>query len=103
MKIALVTDKNTATAFRLAGLRNVHPVKSAQDAESLVKELMKEPDLAIILISERFVDQIRTTIENTERKYPELIPYPDTMGPATVKTDFIVELIRRKAGIEVKL
>lgn len=103
MKIAIVTEKNTAAAFRLAGFKNVYSVKSAYDAESLVKELMKGTDLAIILISERLVDQIRATIENTEHKYPEVIPIPDTTGPATVKADFIVELIRRKAGIEIKL
>jgi V/A-type H+-transporting ATPase subunit F len=102
--IALVADKNTITCFKLAGLKAVYGVENAEEAEKRIRELSEEPDLAIILVTQRVVNQIYGTIEKIiERKYPLIIPIPSTEGPIEMKTDLIVELIRRKAGIEVKL
>ena len=103
-RIALVADKNTVTCFKLAGLRDVYSVESAEEAERCIRELSMKPDFVIILVTERIVDQIHAAIEKTtERRYPLIIPIPDVRGPITMKTDLIVDLIKRKAGIEVKL
>ena len=102
--IALVADKNTATCFKLAGLKDVHSVKDAEEAEKCLHALLEKNDLAIVLVTERIMNQIHDTIEKImERKSPLIIPIADMKGPTTVKTDLIVELIRRKTGIEVKL
>ncbi len=102
--IALVADRNTATSFKLAGLKAVYGVATANEAEKCIRELSEEPDVAIILVTQRVVNEIYGTIEKIiERKYPLIIPIPSTEGPVEMKTDLIVELIRRKAGIEVKL
>ncbi len=102
--IALVADKNTVTCFKLAGLKAVYCVENAEEAEKRIRELSEEPNLAIILVTERVVDQIYGTIEKiVERKYPLIVPISNTEGPIKMKTDLIIELIRRKAGIEVKL
>ncbi len=102
--IALVADKNTITCFKLAGLKDVYFVKNAEEAEKRIRELSEKPDLAVILITERLVDKIHDAMKKiTERDYPLIVPIPDTGGPITMKTDLMIELIRRKAGIEVKL
>ena len=102
--IALVADKNTVTCFKLAGLKNVYCVETVEEAEKCIRELSEEPNLAIILVTERVVNQIYGTLEKIiERKYPLIVPIPNTRGPMTMKTDLIIELIRRKAGIEIKL
>ncbi len=103
-RIALIADKNTVTCFKLAGLRDVYSVESAEEAERRIRELSEQPDFVIILVTERIVDQIHAVIEKiTENKHQLIIPIPDVKGPTTMKTDLIVELIKRKAGIEVKL
>ena len=102
--IALVADKNTATCFKMAGLKNVCSVEDAEEAEKCLQALLERNNLTIILVTERIMNQIHNTLERiTERKYPLVIPVPDIKGPTTLKTDLIVELIRRKTGIEVKL
>jgi len=104
MRIALVADKNTVTCFKLAGLRDVYAVKNADEARKHINQLLEESNLAIILVPDRLIDHAYSIIEKgTERKYPIIIPIPDTLGTATPKVDPIVELVRRKAGIEVKL
>jgi len=104
MKIALVADRSTATCFKLAGLSDVSIVKNAEEAEKGIDELLARGDLAVILATERLVDQVPGLAEKVaERRYPLIVPIPETRGPMVAKTDLIVELIRRKAGIEVKL
>jgi V/A-type H+-transporting ATPase subunit F len=103
-RIALIADKNTVTCFKLAGMSDVYSVESAEEAERRIRQLSEQPDFVIILVTERIVDQIHAAIEKiTERKHPLIIPIPDVRGPTKMKTDLIVELIKRKAGIEVKL
>lgn len=104
MKIALVADRSTASCFKLAGLSDVNVVDSPEDAGKKVEELLERPDLGIILITERLVDQVPGLADKTvDRKYPLILPIPEKHGTAVTRTDLIVELIRRKAGIEVKL
>jgi len=104
MKIALVADRSTATSFKLAGSADVSIVGNAEEAERKIDELMERSDLAVILVTERLTDQIPGLAEKVaERKCPLIVPIPETRGPIVTKTDLIVDLIRRKAGIEVKL
>ena len=101
-RIALLADKNTATCFKLAGLTNVHAVEDAEGAKKRLQELLEKSDLTIVLVSERLLNQIRIFEKITARQYPLIIPIPDIKGPKMLKTDLIVELIKRKTGIEVK-
>ena len=92
MKIALVADRNTATCFKLAGLGDVFPAKNAEEAEKLVGELSEDPDVAIILITERLFEQVYGAVETiTERKHLVVVPISDRSGHITVKTDIVVE------------
>ena len=103
-KMALVADKNTVACFKLAGLKEVYPVDSAEEAETRVRELSEKTDVVILLITERIIDQIDAVIEKiTERKRPLIVPIPDMGDPVAMKTDLIIKLIRSKVGIEVKL
>jgi len=100
--IALVADKNTVTCFKLAGLSNVHSVENAKGAKKCLQALLEKSNLKIVLVSERLLDQIQIFDKIAEHKYPLIIPIPDIKGPKMLKTDLIVELIKRKTGIEVK-
>jgi len=103
-RIALIADRDTVACFRLAGLKDVYSVESAEEAERCIRQLSENPDFIIILVTERIVNQIQATIKKiSESKFPLIIPFPDVRGPTKMKTDLIVELIKRKAGIEVKL
>jgi len=100
--IALIADKNTATCFKLAGLSNVHSVEDAKGAEKCLQALLEKNNLKIVLVSERILNKIQIFEKIAERQSPLIIPIPDLQGPKMLKTDLIVELIKRKTGIEVK-
>ena len=100
--IALVADKNTVTCFKLAGLSDVYSVEDTKGAEKCLQTLLEKGNLRIVLVSERLINQIQIFDEIAAHKYPLIIPIPDIKGPITLKTDLMVELIKRKTGIEVK-
>ena len=100
--IALVADRNTVTCFKLAGLSDVHSVEDAKGAEKCLEALLEKGNLKIVLVSERVLNRIQIFEKIAERQSPLIIPIPDLQGPKMLKTDLIVELIKRKTGIEVK-
>ena len=100
--IALIADKNTVTCFKLAGLSNVHSVEDTKEAEKCLQALLEKNNLKIVLVSERILNKIQIFDKIAERQYPLIIPIPDLQGTKILKTDLIVELIKRKTGIEVK-
>ena len=100
--IALIADKNTVTCFKLAGLSNVHPVEDAKGAEKCLEAFLEKNNQKIVLVSERILNRIQIFEKIAERQSPLIIPIPDIQGPKMIKTDLIVELIKRKTGIEVK-
>jgi vacuolar-type H+-ATPase subunit F/Vma7 len=103
-RIALVADKRTVTCFKIAGLKDVYSVNNVEEAERCIQELLENADFSIILVTENVASQMSGLFGKIiERKYPVIISIPDIRGKATMKTDFMVELIKRKTGIEVKL
>jgi vacuolar-type H+-ATPase subunit F/Vma7 len=100
--VALIADKNIMTCFKLAGLSNVHPVENAKEAEKCLQALLEKNNLKIVLVPEGLLNKIQIFEKIAERQSPLIIPIPDLQGPTVLKTDLIVELIKRKTGIEVK-
>ena len=100
--IALIADKNTVTCFKLAGVSNVHSVEDAKKAKKILEAFLEKNNLKIILVSERVLNKLQIFEKIAERQSPLIIPIPDLQGPKMLKTDLIVELIKRKTGIEVK-
>jgi len=103
-RIAIVADKRTVTVFRLAGLEDVYPVESYEDAEKCILQVSKNPNFLIVLVTERIVNIIQDVLDKIyENKYPLIVPLPSVEGRIKVKTDLISKLIKRKAGIEFQL
>ena len=100
--IALIADRNTVTCFKLAGLSDVYSMEDAEGAEECLEALLEKDNLKIILVSERILNRIKIFEKIAEQQSPLIIPIPDLQGPKILKTDLIVELIKRKTGIEVK-
>jgi V/A-type H+-transporting ATPase subunit F len=105
MKIAVVADEDTANCFKLAGLEHSYSVKSAPEADKLIREFSKGSKFAVIVTSDIIANRIRSTInEITEKtKFPLIISIQKLGGTPKVSFDPITEIIKRKTGIELKL
>lgn len=104
MKIGVVGDSTTVTGFRLAGVKDAYEVEAGR-AAGVLKELFKDENIGLIIISERIAEQIRRDIDRlTEGKVtPLIVEIPDKKGAIEKKIDPIKELIKRAVGVEIKL
>ena len=102
-RIALIADKNTVTCFKLAGLSDVYLVETEKEAKKITQKLLEKNHPQIILVSERLLKEIKTLDKISEPKSPLIIPIPDLQGQKLQKTNLMVDLIKRKTGIEVNL
>lgn len=105
MKIAVVADEDTVNCFKLAGLKHAYSVKSASEADELVRNFSKSSEFAVIVVSDTIANRIHSTInEITENnKFPLIISIQKLGGTPKVSFDPITEIIKRKTGIELKL
>jgi vacuolar-type H+-ATPase subunit F/Vma7 len=103
LKISFVLDRATASCFRLAGVKGVYSVESADEAGQKIDELLKDPEMLAILVVDYLFNQIPDLAERTEKRtYPLITSIAGTKGPVPIRTDPLAELIRRKVGIEVR-
>ena len=100
--IALLADRHTITCFKLAGLSDVISVEDVKEAEKSLFSILEKDNLRAILISEHLLNQIQLFEKIAERQRPLIIPIPSLKCLNMLKTDLIIELIKRKIGIEVK-
>jgi V/A-type H+-transporting ATPase subunit F len=104
-KIAVVADRDTAVYFRLAGIKDSYSVKDPQEAERKLIEIVQNPEIAVIIITERLAEKIQHIIAKiTERRlYPLIISVPNKQGPIPRKIDPIAALIKRTVGVEIRV
>lgn len=103
-KMALLADRDTATYFKIGGLRDVFAVDDAEEARRRLLELMSDDEYVVVAITQRLIEELKSTIlEAMDRKYPMIVSIPDRGGPIATKTELIGDLIQSKTGIEFKL
>jgi V/A-type H+-transporting ATPase subunit F len=106
--IAVIGDSETATGFRLAGVKEVHEsAAGSEDVTRLLDKLTRD-EVAVIIISERLAaetrnrEKIREINAKKSGVTPIIIELPDKKGPMEEKVDEISWLIKRAVGVAVK-
>jgi V/A-type H+-transporting ATPase subunit F len=104
MRISVIGDFDTIVGFRLAGIKDAHEVEDPKEAVEILRELIRDEDVGLIIITERLADEIRSETKKMfeGRVTPLLVEIPDKSGPIEKKVDPIKELIRKAVGVEIK-
>ncbi|RLE55527.1 MAG: V-type ATP synthase subunit F [Candidatus Methanomethylicota archaeon] len=101
MHIALVGDYDTVIGFKLAGVSRAYTVSNASEAENIIRKLSRDPDIAIIVVTESIASQIRDFLRQFyEKTRPVIVEVPDKRGPVPT-VEFVKDLIRRTVGVEI--
>ncbi|RBQ24076.1 V-type ATP synthase subunit F [Candidatus Methanobinarius endosymbioticus] len=100
--VAVIGDIDTVTGFQLAGVKINKVVKTNEDAENALDELMNE-EISIIIITEKIADNIREYIDKKigSNVLPMIIEIPDKPGPSGRDSDPMGELIKKVIGVEM--
>ncbi len=104
MKISVVGDHSTVTGFRLGGVNEGFEVDEEKDALQILKDLSKDPDSGLIIVTEKIYAALEEDIEKlTEKRVtPMIVAVPDSKGFFEERIDPIRELVRKAVGIEIK-
>ncbi|MFX1511163.1 MAG: V-type ATP synthase subunit F [Promethearchaeota archaeon] len=101
MIVTGVTDEDTATWLRLAGVGLVHAVSTPEDGGSILKKLLKNPEVGIILISSEVAAANESIVtEALKLSKPILLEIPTE---AQKDEDPLKELIRFAVGVDIAI
>ncbi|HDH07162.1 MAG TPA: V-type ATP synthase subunit F, partial [Thermoproteales archaeon] len=72
-------------------------------AENIIRKLSRDPEIAIIIVTEAIASAIRSFLRQFyEKPRPVIVEIPDKRGPIPT-IEFVRDLIRRTVGVEIVL
>jgi len=106
MEIALIGDRQAASGFKLAGVKQTFLIDElkTRDVREALRSLFNG-NIGIILITEKAATEIRSALDEVSRFrkgiMPIILEIPDSGGPLVGKTDPMRGLIKRTVGFEI--
>lgn len=101
-KIALLGDRETATYFRISGLRRSKYVKDRPEAERAFAKFLADDSISLILVTEPVMEWVQPLVAKHRKEYPLVMAIPTKKGPKSM-VDTLAQLVKRTVGIELKV
>jgi len=101
-KIAMLGDRETATYFRVSGLKKSRYVKDRAEAEKAISKFLSDDSISLIMVTEAVMDWVQPVLAKHRREYPIVVSIPTKKGPAA-GADTLAQLIKRTVGIDLKV
>jgi V/A-type H+-transporting ATPase subunit F len=104
MKIAVVTEAESAAGYRLAGLHVVIAADAAEAREAIVR-MIQEGAYTLIATSVALLPDPYQALKREIRGYdlPVLLPVPSVAGEGEDAEAYVRRLVRATMGYEIKL
>jgi len=101
MKFFLIGDEYTVLGYSLVGIHGV-VVKDPQEATDAMNTATKDPDIGVILITQRIASKIKHLVElaRLEMSTPIVLEIPDRQGPIEDR-ESALSVVQRLIGIKV--
>ncbi|MFX1533080.1 MAG: V-type ATP synthase subunit F [Promethearchaeota archaeon] len=105
-KVTAIADETTCSWLQLAGIGKTHPISDPKEAESLLRKLLNDQEVALILVSPE-VARANTAIISAflEKVYPIVVTLPlkKPEFEDDEEEDPLNRLVRLAVGVDVKL
>jgi V/A-type H+-transporting ATPase subunit F len=101
MKIFVIGDEFTVLGYSLAGVRGI-VVNSKEEAADALKAATRDPDMGIVLITQRIASEIQPLVDEAKLKMatPIVLEVPDRHGPVEGR-ESALDIVQRLIGIKV--
>ena len=101
--VAVLGDLDTVTGFKLGGVKEGRVVRTNEEAENALDELI-DNGISIIIITQNIANDIREHINKKVGSdvLPMIIEIPDKSGATDSDGDQMKDLIKRVIGVEIK-
>jgi len=101
MKLAAFCDRDTATALRLAGIKDLFI--SEGNEKGIWNKIIERNDIGILFITEQISQNLDKYIRDFRlaNNVPIIVEIPDKKGRIKDHVDFVSYLIKKAVGVEV--
>ncbi len=101
MKFFLIGDETTVLGYSLTGIYGV-AVNNSEEAARALTEATQDPDIGIVLITQRIASEIQTLVDEAKLKMatPIVLEIPDRSGPVEGR-ESALDIVQRLIGIKV--
>jgi V/A-type H+-transporting ATPase subunit F len=102
MKFFLIGDEYTVLGYSLVGIKGA-TVNNAQEATDALDKARKDPEVGIILITQKIASEVKHLIDSLrlEMSTPILLEIPDRKGPMEGR-ESAMSVVQRLIGIKVQ-
>lgn len=90
--------------FALTGIKDLYAVSNREEAKSALSKVMQDPDMGVLIITERYAQFLRDDIKKFREErplYPLIVEIQDKKGPME-REDPIRILIKRAVGLDIE-
>lgn len=101
-KIALLGDRETATYFRVSGLKRSKYVSDRAEAEKALVQFLSDDSISLIIVTEPVMEWVQPLLAKHRKEYPLVVPIPTKKGPKST-VDTLAQLVKRTVGVELKV
>ena len=101
MKFSLIGDEITVLGYRLAGIHGI-VVKNKEEATDALRSITQDPEVGIVLITQRIASEIQPVVDEAKMKMatPIVLEIPDRRGPIEGR-ESALDIVQRLIGIKV--
>ena len=62
LKVSVIGDRDTVMGFALTGIKDLYAVEDREGAKEALSQVMQNPDMGVVIISERYAHSLREDI-----------------------------------------
>ncbi len=101
MKYFVIGDEDTVLGFQLAGITG-EVVKNQDEVNSIFTSVLANPEIGIVVITEKSADLIRARLENYifTKDFPLILEIPDRNGVDS-KRPSLKQMVNAAIGIKL--
>ncbi|GBD28002.1 MAG: V-type ATP synthase subunit F [Armatimonadota bacterium] len=102
-RVAVITDAETATGFRLAGA-DVFEAEEPRHAVAVLRDLVRG-DYGLVAVNEALLEGVEGDVARVlrGRDLPVVVPFPAARARLESGEDYIARLVKEHIGFYVKL
>ncbi|MCS7235477.1 MAG: V-type ATP synthase subunit F [Armatimonadota bacterium] len=102
-RVAVITDSETATGFRLAGA-DVFEAEDPRGAVSVLRDLVRR-DYGLVAVNEALLEGVEDEVSRVlrGRDLPVVVPFPAARAQQESGEEYIARLVKEHIGFYVKL
>jgi V/A-type H+-transporting ATPase subunit F len=101
MKLAALSDKDTAVGLRLAGIQELYVPNG--NVTEIWNQISERDDIGILFITEKISEDLGKYLKEfrIRNNIPIIVEIPDKKGRMKDHVDFISHVIKKAVGVEI--